>query len=62
VASILDRERFHERDETAETANGGEVTHMSVKAKLVLGWTLVGVPLLYGIWQTLVKTAGLFSG
>jgi hypothetical protein len=35
---------------------------MSVKAKLVFGWTLVGVPLLYGVWQTLVKTAGLFSG
>jgi hypothetical protein len=35
---------------------------MSVKAKLVFGWTLVGVPLLYGVWQTLLKTATLFSG
>ena len=35
---------------------------MSVRAKLVFGWSLVGIPLAYGVWQTLVKTASLFTG
>ena len=35
---------------------------MSMRAKLVFGWSLVGVPLAFGVWQTLVKTASLFTG
>lgn len=34
---------------------------MSVKARLVLGWMLVGIPLVYGIYQTVVKASSLFG-
>lgn len=27
-----------------------------------LAWLLVGVPLAYGLWQTLVRASALFSG
>ena len=33
---------------------------VSVQARLVLGWLLVGIPLIYGIYQTVVKAANLF--
>jgi hypothetical protein len=29
---------------------------------LVLAWTWVGVPLAWGVWQTLVKCIALFHG
>ncbi|TDW28852.1 MFS transporter small subunit [Cryobacterium psychrophilum] len=29
--------------------------------KLVLGWALVGVPLVYGVTQTLIKVTALFG-
>jgi hypothetical protein len=28
---------------------------------VVLTWTLVGVPLLWGVWNTLVKASALFK-
>ena len=31
------------------------------RAQLALGWIIVGVPLLFGIYQTLTKVTGLFS-
>ena len=31
-------------------------------AKLAIGWTIVGVPLAYGVYQTLVRAATLFGG
>jgi hypothetical protein len=31
------------------------------KLQVALGWVLVGVPLLYGVSQTLIKVAALFS-
>lgn len=31
-------------------------------ALISLAWLLVGVPLAYGLWQTLVKASALFSG
>jgi hypothetical protein len=34
----------------------------TTKARLVFGWTLVGIPLAYGGYETLVKTASLFTG
>lgn len=34
---------------------------MSVRARLVLGWLLVGIPLVYGIYQTVVKASSLFG-
>jgi len=29
--------------------------------KLVLGWAIVGIPLVYGVSQTLIKVSALFS-
>ncbi|WP_425481673.1 MFS transporter small subunit [Arthrobacter luteolus] len=29
--------------------------------KLVISWLLVGIPLAYGVFQTLTKAAALFS-
>ena len=29
---------------------------------VALAWLLVGIPLAYGLWQTLVKASALFSG
>ena len=29
---------------------------------VTLAWLLVGVPLAYGLWQTLVRASALFSG
>ena len=29
---------------------------------IALAWLLVGVPLAYGLWQTLVRASALFSG
>ena len=34
----------------------------SVKGKLVLAWTVVGIPLAYGIFETAKKAAALFTG
>ncbi|WP_194265942.1 MFS transporter small subunit [Arthrobacter yangruifuii] len=31
------------------------------KAQLTVGWALVGVPLAYGIFQTLSKASALFG-
>ena len=35
---------------------------MSMQARLIVSWTVVGVPLAYGLWETLVKAAKLFTG
>lgn len=32
------------------------------RARLALGWILVGIPLLYGILMTLTRAAALISG
>lgn len=33
----------------------------SVRARLVTGWLLVGLPLAYGVYQTLLRVAKLFT-
>ncbi|WP_420814753.1 MFS transporter small subunit [Kineococcus siccus] len=35
---------------------------MSSSARVALGWTLVGVPLAYGVVETLVRVSKLFAG
>ncbi len=30
-------------------------------ARLVFSWALVGIPLLWGVWQTLMKAMALFE-
>ncbi len=31
-------------------------------ARIALAWALVGVPLVYGVYQTVVRASSLFSG
>jgi hypothetical protein len=33
-----------------------------VTARIALAWALVGVPLVYGVYQTVVKASSLFGG
>ena len=33
---------------------------MSMRLRLVFGWALVGIPLLYGLWETIDKARNLF--
>lgn len=33
---------------------------MTTQLRLVLGWALVGIPLLYGIYETVQKASSLF--
>ena len=40
----------------------GEVMAMSMRARLIVSWTVVGVPLAYGLWETLQKASQLFTG
>jgi len=35
---------------------------MSMQARLIVSWLVVGVPLAYGLWETLVKASQLFTG
>lgn len=37
-------------------------THPTSPLQVGLAWLLVGVPLAYGLWQTLVKASALFTG
>ncbi|WP_460433739.1 MFS transporter small subunit [Angustibacter speluncae] len=31
-------------------------------ARIAIAWALVGIPLAYGVYQTLVKASSLFGG
>ncbi len=42
-----------------DTTHGSTTTS---PALVTLAWLLVGVPLAYGLWQTLVKASALFTG
>jgi hypothetical protein len=33
---------------------------MTTQVRLVLGWALVGIPLIYGLWETIAKAKNLF--
>jgi hypothetical protein len=35
---------------------------MSVGVKLAFGWSLIGIPLVHGVWRTLIRTASPFTG
>jgi hypothetical protein len=47
-------ERRVNEDERSPEGRGGQW------ALVVLAWALVGVPLLWGVWNTLLKAAALF--
>jgi hypothetical protein len=44
---------------TPESGTSGTTTPPVLVA---LAWLLVGVPLAYGLWQTLVRASALFTG
>ena len=46
-------------DDPTRTGTTAETTSPVLVA---LAWALVGVPLAYGLWQTLVKASALFTG
>ncbi|MBV7484027.1 OFA family MFS transporter [Bordetella sp. BOR01] len=50
----------HERAVAAEVHGESSSTFKTPLALVVFAWTCVGVPLAWGIWTTLVKTAVLF--
>ncbi|PPK97623.1 hypothetical protein CLV92_103157 [Kineococcus xinjiangensis] len=37
-------------------------TPANTKLRLLVGWTLVGIPLLYGVVETLNRASKLFTG
>lgn len=45
---------------TAHTS-GADTPVKASTGKLAVGWALVGVPLAYGIYQTLTRVAALFG-
>jgi hypothetical protein len=42
--------------------DGPEVPMPNVTARLIFAWTFVGVPLAYGVFETMKKAAALFTG
>ncbi len=66
VDTSEDRSDDESNEDEASGSSGGTTTgtRTETSAKpvlLVVAWAVVGLPLLYGIWQTLVKTASLFG-
>lgn len=47
-----DNETYNEREVAAKTTS---------TATLALAWLLVGIPLLWGVYQTLIKSLALFQ-
>ncbi len=46
------------QDSTARTGDDAPTS----PALVALAWLVVGLPLAYGLWQTLVKASALFTG
>ena len=46
-------------ESTSDPTTSGSTTSPALVA---LAWLLVGVPLAYGLWQTLVRASALFTG
>jgi hypothetical protein len=49
---------------TTDSTTPGPDTSGATTSPLLVGlaWLLVGVPLAYGLWQTLVRASALFTG
>ena len=66
VANLLVRPvaaRFHEPDvRRARSGHRAREGGVAMSARLAVAWALVGVPLAYGVYQTLVKASSLFGG
>ena len=46
----------------ATTQGGSSGTSHSIVPRLVLAWSVVGVPLAYGVYETAKKASALFTG
>ena len=50
---------------TGTTTTPDEVDHHahdpSIKAKVAMAWTFVGIPLAYGVYETVKKASALFT-
>jgi len=47
---------------TSTRSAGPDGTSSSMVPRLVLAWTVVGIPLAYGIYETAKKASALFTG
>jgi hypothetical protein len=51
----------HERAAANAVTGTGEASAPSSTATVALAWLAVGIPLIWGVWQTLISAAKLFS-
>lgn len=47
---------------TAQDQSSDHKPDASMASKLAIAWTVVGVPLAYGIYETAKKASALFTG
>ncbi|WP_394847866.1 hypothetical protein LZC95_10430 [Pendulispora brunnea] len=47
---------------SAHTPHSSHSSHSTPKSRLVISWLLVGIPLAYGVYETLLKASKLFTG
>jgi hypothetical protein len=55
-----ERRLAHDRAVAAEVTGAGTAATSST-ATVVLAWAAVGIPLAWGVWQTLISAAKLFN-
>ena len=46
----------------SHTSSSGQQQHHTPTGLIAFAWTLVGVPLLWGLYQTVTRAAALFTG
>jgi hypothetical protein len=51
----------HERAAATAVTGAGTSTAVSSPATVALAWAAVGIPLAWGVWQTLISAAKLFN-
>ena len=44
------------------TPSSGQESHPTPTGLVAFAWTLVGVPLVYGLYQTITRAVTLFTG
>jgi hypothetical protein len=48
--------------QTSSTTSTSDAPSSSIAVRLAIAWTVVGVPLAYGIYETAKKASALFTG
>ena len=56
-----ERRLAHERAVATAVAGTGDSTAVSSPVTVALAWAAVGIPLAWGVWQTLISAAKLFN-